>query len=320
MMTEPLLIIFLSLLLLVLIIFIRGRIIDLKIMKHSKKIELLLELNQSYIFHQITNSIEIRKHYDNKSSFNKIEPGYLMAAEIRNNLDKISIYISKVKENRENKKIYNEKVKSILSQQLDIEYKNLKIFKKEYLYRAKKLLHNLILNPIIDCQYCVYMSYSSTKGQVNLSKNECFSFNDLVTSYESVSRSYLDKNTYLKLALVERGDLSDSLRYDILNRDNFKCVICGASSREGVRLHVDHIIPVSKGGKSIPSNLRTLCERCNVGKSNKLEDISDDESLSDDTEILICPKCGSQLVLRHGKNGDFYGCSNFPKCKYTQSV
>ena len=39
-----------------------------------------------------------------------------------------------------------------------------------------------------------------------------------------------------------------------------------------VKLHVDHIKPVSKGGKTELSNLRTLCERCNLGKSDKFED------------------------------------------------
>lgn len=31
----------------------------------------------------------------------------------------------------------------------------------------------------------------------------------------------------------------------------------------------------------------------------------------------ICPNCGGQLVKRNGKYGSFYGCSNYPKCKYT---
>lgn len=30
-----------------------------------------------------------------------------------------------------------------------------------------------------------------------------------------------------------------------------------------------------------------------------------------------CPKCGGRLVRRNGKNGPFYGCSNYPNCKYT---
>ncbi|MEQ6390627.1 NERD domain-containing protein [Bacillaceae bacterium S4-13-58] len=31
-----------------------------------------------------------------------------------------------------------------------------------------------------------------------------------------------------------------------------------------------------------------------------------------------CPKCGKELVLRKGKYGDFYGCSGYPKCRYTR--
>ena len=31
----------------------------------------------------------------------------------------------------------------------------------------------------------------------------------------------------------------------------------------------------------------------------------------------VCPRCGGQLVKRHGKYGSFYGCSNYPSCKFT---
>lgn len=33
-----------------------------------------------------------------------------------------------------------------------------------------------------------------------------------------------------------------------------------------------------------------------------------------------CPRCGGKLVLRDGKYGDFYGCSNYPRCRYTQQA
>lgn len=33
-----------------------------------------------------------------------------------------------------------------------------------------------------------------------------------------------------------------------------------------------------------------------------------------------CPKCGGELVMRHGKNGSFIGCSNYPKCRFTKDV
>ena len=31
----------------------------------------------------------------------------------------------------------------------------------------------------------------------------------------------------------------------------------------------------------------------------------------------ICPQCGGMLVRRNGKYGSFYGCSNYPRCKFT---
>ena len=49
-----------------------------------------------------------------------------------------------------------------------------------------------------------------------------------------------------------------------------KETLCGASANDGVKLEVDHIVPVSKGGKSTMDNLQTLCERCNRGKRDKL--------------------------------------------------
>ncbi|WP_343324290.1 HNH endonuclease signature motif containing protein [Streptococcus sp. Marseille-P8640] len=37
-----------------------------------------------------------------------------------------------------------------------------------------------------------------------------------------------------------------------------------------VVLHVDHIIPWSKGGETVLGNLQTLCSKCNLGKSDLL--------------------------------------------------
>jgi hypothetical protein len=65
---------------------------------------------------------------------------------------------------------------------------------------------------------------------------------------------------------------STRLRFKVLQRDSFKCVSCGNSPaiQTGIVLHVDHILPWSKGGQTIESNLQTLCQICNLGKSNAL--------------------------------------------------
>ncbi|MFH1233169.1 MAG: HNH endonuclease [Patescibacteria group bacterium] len=65
-------------------------------------------------------------------------------------------------------------------------------------------------------------------------------------------------------------DPSSRLRFKVLKRDNFSCVQCGASPAKNpaVLLHIDHIKPWSNGGETEISNLQTLCQNCNLGKSN----------------------------------------------------
>lgn len=60
--------------------------------------------------------------------------------------------------------------------------------------------------------------------------------------------------------------VSKRLRYEVLRRDNHTCMYCGRKPPEVV-LTVDHVTPVSLGGRDEPSNLRTACRDCNSGKS-----------------------------------------------------
>ncbi|WP_233705962.1 HNH endonuclease [Helicobacter felis] len=63
-------------------------------------------------------------------------------------------------------------------------------------------------------------------------------------------------------------DFSPALKKQILERDGYKCVICGAGQKEGVELHVDHIKPKDLGGQASLENGQTLCARHNFLKKN----------------------------------------------------
>jgi HNH endonuclease len=58
------------------------------------------------------------------------------------------------------------------------------------------------------------------------------------------------------------------LRALVLMRDGARCRLCGAAPTDGVRLHVDHVKPWSKGGETVLENLQILCNVCNIGKSD----------------------------------------------------
>jgi len=66
-----------------------------------------------------------------------------------------------------------------------------------------------------------------------------------------------------------RGDVRPSIRWKILKKDNFRCVLCGSDATDR-KLHIDHIIPVSEGGNSRMKNLRVLCASCNLGRNTDL--------------------------------------------------
>lgn len=68
-------------------------------------------------------------------------------------------------------------------------------------------------------------------------------------------------------------------RKNILNRDDWTCQNCGCKVHDRTtgdwntpdKAHIDHVIPISKGGNSEPSNLQVLCRTCNLSKQDKTE-------------------------------------------------
>jgi len=72
----------------------------------------------------------------------------------------------------------------------------------------------------------------------------------------------------------DKREISLGLRFHVLHRDRFKCVLCGDSPPVNPTcvLHVDHIVPWSKGGRTIIENFRSLCGSCNMGRGNRYHD------------------------------------------------
>ena len=69
---------------------------------------------------------------------------------------------------------------------------------------------------------------------------------------------------------ASREQISKRTRFDVFHRDGFKCRYCGRGQEDGVKLHVDHVHPVSKGGTNDMGNYVTACADCNLGKSAKV--------------------------------------------------
>lgn len=81
-------------------------------------------------------------------------------------------------------------------------------------------------------------------------------------SYERPLRQYYSKN--------QRNLMTKELRNAVILRDNYTCQICGKYMPDEVGLQIDHIMPVSKGGKTVLSNLQVTCSKCNARKKDKI--------------------------------------------------
>lgn len=91
---------------------------------------------------------------------------------------------------------------------------------------------------------------------------------DFTYSIEEIENLVIQEQKKIDTNQSERAKLTPKLRYKILARDNYTCQYCGAQAKDGVKLHIDHIKPISKGGLTTEDNLITACETCNLGKGD----------------------------------------------------
>ncbi len=80
-------------------------------------------------------------------------------------------------------------------------------------------------------------------------------------NFETTRQKYFAKN--------QRKLMTKELRQSIIERDNYTCQNCGKYMPDEVGLHVDHIVAIKNGGKTVASNLQVLCDKCNYKKGSK---------------------------------------------------
>lgn len=106
-------------------------------------------------------------------------------------------------------------------------------------------------------------------------------------------------------------------RYEVLRRDNFACRYCGAKAPY-VELHVDHVIPISRGGTDDEWNLTAACVDCNLGKSNGVPDdkiiwdVRQDQVThmrSTGYDVEPCMYCARPILIDpEDEPADFFDC------------
>jgi 5-methylcytosine-specific restriction enzyme A len=133
----------------------------------------------------------------------------------------------------------------------DIRFRQLPDFKKAHLICLLLLsarMDNLLPNNPIKLEQLIGATDSVDLG----------AFAEFVAFAQTEQPTYLDR--------VAKRRIPGRVRTIVLLRDGARCRKC----RAALHLEIDHIIPISKGGRTEESNLQTLCRRCNRRKWKKL--------------------------------------------------
>ena len=136
----------------------------------------------------------------------------------------------------------------------------------------KEMFEESILLPKQNLYVLVRLYHSNINGRILERKEQEFELSEVESLIKRLNNKtgnfYNDRDIWDSICRVERGKVSNKMRFSIYDRDGYRCRYCGRSGKFW-DLEIDHIKPISKGGKSTYDNLQTLCKRCNKEKGNK---------------------------------------------------
>lgn len=257
---------------LVIWVLLRGAKIKKIVLSNSDRIQTLLELNDTIQFRTIKSKYSYHQSCNSKRQLDHLNMDDYLITLIDSDETYFKNIIDSISFNQDSYNSYIAQTEAIESTAVDDYNQSFGFNLRTYLNYEKRLFkRKLLCKPQLDITVHCKCTYTSPKGRNYYWKEKTYNFIELKRFFDHTIELKKLRQTRQYQIQLERAKMTDSLRYDMLKRDNFRCQICGATAQDdGVKLHVDHIVPVSKGGRTIPSNLRTLCDRCNMGKSDKM--------------------------------------------------
>lgn len=238
----------------------------------SIQLKNLIKLNSQYNFDwNVQRQYQFGIYLQSKAKYDRYELIDLFDETITARYSELMRVANVISQNRRIYYQYSQELSNLNSEITQKQAKLLHIPYDKYIKIEQNLFLEQQIKPIINCSIICIASYTSPQGRNHYSKEAIYSIDQVPQRYKILQQKIVVQNSEKERRKRARSQMSDKLRYTILKRDGFRCKLCGRTADDGVKLHVDHIIPVSKGGESVPENLRTLCEDCNLGKSDEIE-------------------------------------------------
>ena len=240
------------------------------VLEHSVALKQLNEINKHYQFKSIPN-FDMEHSYDNENFYGDISCQDYLTYQL--------VYIQKkvnaaLKDTLDNKTLFDKYKKEIKETCVMDQYDTPNLLKnRNRLIRFENnLFGRQVKTPTILFSINVRLRLTNINGAYRGSKRDEFfpkEIKDIISKINQKRGSfYLNNDIWQSICRVERGKVTNRMRFAIYERDHYRCRKCGRKTND---LEVDHIIPIAKGGKSTFDNLQTLCHRCNYRKGSNIE-------------------------------------------------
>lgn len=242
------------------------------VLQNSVYLKKLNEINSKYNFFSHIDFNQSHT-YDNENFYNDISCSDYLIYQLQFISTKVIDQINKEKKNNLLYTKYLDDVSKLTETGKFIN--DIGKFKYEKLVATEKQLINQTTFSKPHTDFCIKVALycSQINGRIYTKKSEVYYADDILALIKRLKYRngtfYNDREIWNSICRVERGKVSNKMRFSIYQRDGYRCRKCGVSQRYA-RLEVDHIIPIAKGGKSTYHNLQTLCHKCNVQKGDNL--------------------------------------------------
>lgn len=239
------------------------------ILNNSIALQELKKINENYYFFDCKN-YDCSHTYDNYNFYTNISCQDYLTYQLQ--FQKYDI-VKDIKGVNINKARYENYCKEVDTIKVFGKFnKSTDYFIKKLLFSLeKKVFNKNKIDPITCFQIKVTLNCSKINGEIYEIKNETFNeeqVTEIINQLNDKNRGfYNNKDIWDAICRVERGKVSNKMRFSIYKRDGYRCCICGRTGTFD-DLEIDHIKPIAKGGKSTYDNLQTLCKRCNQEKGD----------------------------------------------------
>ena len=243
-----------------------------KVDRQSERLRMLRALNSRYQFFELQPEYVWSQRVNSPKKYSTFDLQRYLDSVIIENYEFIADILQKSQSNYYYYGIYQSEVQyAIPKEPWDLDVKECAIPQRIYRKIEDELVNKYLLNPVTIPLFACTVVYDSPGGRSHRVNRLCYPADRFISIIEIAVNKQQQRDAFENQRKNERSKMNVSMRYDIMKRDGFRCCICGRTANEGVKLHVDHILPVAKGRKTEPANLRTLCEFCNMGKSDKYD-------------------------------------------------